>query len=280
MKAQSFHTEEIIMKTRLLGAVCACIITLIVNTPVISATVFPSEIQACVTSTVCTNPTLVQQAPTFSAYAYSDGGAPKLLLEYNLWPSSNESNNTTSTQLSGTAWLGANFQYDLSQERHFFTLYLDGVTPTPSNIWSGDSDGLDVGLSLITTDLLAGNGFFSVFTDSGLNLISEGNLETHGDIASPGGLGPCLAWTCEAGAQLNLLYLQYSQVGSTANLSINETDPRILLYSQHSGYEEPPLSGNNIFLSQSYYVTPIPSAVWLFASGLLGLIGIARHRQS
>jgi hypothetical protein len=57
-------------KSRMLGTVCACIITQVVSTPVLSAPVFPSEIQACVISMVCTNPTLVQQESTFSIFIF------------------------------------------------------------------------------------------------------------------------------------------------------------------------------------------------------------------
>jgi hypothetical protein len=57
----------------------------------------------------------------------------------------------------------ANAVYDLTQPRHFFNLYLDAVTPTPTNLWVvGDTDGLDVGLSMTTADLLNGSGFVRI----------------------------------------------------------------------------------------------------------------------
>ncbi len=269
------------MKTRLLGAVCACIIIQMLSVPAISAPVFPGEIRACVTSTVCTNPTLIQREPTFSAYSYLDGGILKALFEYNLWPSSNESTNFVTTQLSGAAWVSANQTYDLTQERHFFTLYLDGVTPMPTNLWVFDSDGLDVELSMPTPDLFAGSSFFWDELAFDGSTFGEGDLVTHGDQAPrlPGfGLVVCLDETCRVGAELNLLYMQYVQSGSLAELNLNPTDPRGLLYRQYQDYDR----DDTYYLSQSYQVVPIPipPAAWLFGSGLLGLVGIAGKKEA
>jgi len=267
-------------KLHLFGAACACIITQIVSTPVLSVPIYPNEIQACISTTVCSNPTLVQQSSTFGAYLYLDEGIPKYLFEYLDLPSS-ESTNFSTTHLSGSVWVSANATYDLTQERHFFNLYLDGVTPTPTNLWVFDSDGLDVGLSMPTPDLLAGTSFFRLWEDQGAGgFFLEGELGTLGDLgqgmyplADNHSFVPCLADTCEVGAKLNLLYLQYSQVGSTAVLSINEADQRGLLYSQYRSFQDNTLS-------QSYGIVPIPPAIWLFGSGLIGLIGIARRKRA
>jgi fumarate reductase subunit C len=35
-----------------------------------------------------------------------------------------------------------------------------------------------------------------------------------------------------------------------------------------------------IFMVREATVVPVPAAVWLFASGLLGLVGIARRRKT
>ena len=270
-------------KFHLLSAVCACIITTVISTPVLSASVFPSEIQSCVTSTVCTNPTLVQQMPTFNAYSYSNGGRTKFLFEYSLGNLSNESTNFSMTQLSGAAWLSANVTYDLIQERHFFTLYLDGITPTPTNLWVFDSDGLDVGLSLTTADLLAGSSFFHLWEDQDAGgFFLEGELGTLGDqgqgsypLADNHSFVPCLADTCEVGAKFNLLNMQYLQFGTTAQLVLKPADHRSLLYSQYRDWD-----GDDFwYRSQSYEVVPIPPAVWLFGSGLLGLMRVAKRKR-
>lgn len=269
-------------KLHLFASACAYIITQIISTPVLSASIFPSEIQTCVSTSICSNPALVQQAPTFSTYSYLDGGVSKFLFKYSLSPSSSESTNFSTTPLSGAAWLSANATYDLSQERHLFSLYLDGVTPTPTNLWVGDSDGLDVGLSMSTPDLLAGRSFFRMVENQrGGESFLKGDLGTHGDqgpIFNNHDFVICLAEGCEVGAELNLLNMQYLQSGSTAQLIINTTDQRGLLYNQYRddafGFDD------TWYLSQSYKVVPIPPAVWLFGSGLLGLIGFARRKKS
>lgn len=253
------------------------------NYPV-SAAVFPNEIQDCVSNAVCSTPVLVQQASTFSAYSYSDGGKSKFLFEYGLWPSSNESTNFASTQFSGAAWVSANATYDLTQERHFFTLYLDGVTPTPTNLWDFDSDGLDVGLSMPTTDLLVGSSFFRLWEDDDAGgFFLEGELGTLGDqgqgfypLADNHSFVPCLSDTCEVGAEFNLLGMQYQESGAIARLILDPDDQRSLLYSQYRDWEH----GDIWYRSQSYEVVPIPPAVWLFGSGLVGLIGITRRKKA
>ncbi len=260
-----------------LGSVIFCLAG---NYPV-SAAVFPNEIQVCIFNAVCSNPVIVQQASTFSAYSYSDGGTNKFLFEYSLWPSSNESTNFATTQLSGAAWVSANAIYDLTQDRHFFTLYLDGVTPTPTNLWSFDSDGLDVGLSMPTTDLLAGSSFFRLGEDqSAGGFFLEGELGTHGDQGQPfpgidHSFVQCLADTCEVGAEFNLLNMQYQRFGSIAQLILDPDDQRGLLYSQYQDWA----NGDFYYRSQSYEAVPIPAAVWLFGSGLISLLCVARRKR-
>lgn len=263
-------------KSLFLGVVILCLI----GSETARATVFPAEIQACISGGACTGPVQVQQTSTFTAYLYFDGGTQKFLLEYVLGHASNESTNQNTTQLSGNAWLSADAVYDLTQERHLFTLYLDRVTPTPTNLWVFDSDGLDVGLSLTTADLLAGSGFFHLGETSGSEFFLEGELGTLGDLGQGGyPLGenhsfvPCLAATCEVGAELNLLNIDYVQVGSTAELAIDPTDQRTLLYSQFRDHSDP-----SWFRSQTYAVVPEPTSASLLASAL-GLFGMWRCRR-
>ena len=154
------------MKSRLLDAVCGGIFVLATTTPTLSAPVFPREIQACVTGGVCTEPVLQFGSPGMVVYQYSENTTIKALIGYDLKTGSKEIYfDNTSRVLGGPVWVSANQVYDLSEERHFFTLYLDGVTPIPANLWLGDSDGLDVGLSMPTADLLAGSSFFHLGLD-------------------------------------------------------------------------------------------------------------------
>lgn len=267
-------------KAAIPGAALCCLI----GSYPVSAAVLPGEIQNCIASSVCSTPVPVQQGLAYTAYSYSEGGTDKFLFEYSLWPSSNESTNFGTTPLSGAAWLSANAAYDLTQERHFFTLYLDGVEPAPANLWIFDSDGLSVGLSMPTVDLLAGTSFFHLGEEqSAGGFFLEGELGTLGDQgqgiypnADNHSFVPCLADTCEVGAEFNLLNMQYIQAGSMAQLTLNPTDQRGLLYSQYQDWDE----DDAWYRSQSYQVIPIPPAVWLFGSGLLALIRVARPTKA
>lgn len=265
----------------LLGAACACIITLISIASALAAPVFPREIQACVTGGVCTDPVLQFDSPDMVVYQYADNTVQKALIGYALRNGSSDFGRV----LGGPIWVSTNQFYNLSEERHFFTLHLDQVIPLPWNLWVLDSDGLDVGLSLTTVDLLGGSGFFHLGENQAAGgFFLEGELGTLGDQGQGQELYPfgdnhsflpCLADTCEVGAELNLINIAYVISGSEAALTLDLADTRKLLYSQFIGFE-----GERAF--QYYYVKPIPlpAAAWLFGSALLGLIGIARMKAA
>lgn len=267
--------------SHILGAVCAGIITLISTNPALSAPVFPREIQACVTGGVCTVPVLQFDSPDMVVYQYAENTVQKALIGYELRNGSSDFGRV----LGGPIWVSANQFYNLSDERHFFTLHLDQVIPQPGNLWVLDSDGLDAGLSLTTADLLGGSGFFHLGEIGGATgFLLDGELGTHGDLGQGGGLYPfadnhsflpCLAATCEVGAEFNLINFAYVISGSEAALTLDLADTRKRLYRQFLGFE-----GERGF--QYYYVKPVPlpAAAWLFISGLLGLVGIARKEKA
>jgi hypothetical protein len=214
-----------------------------------------------------------------AVYQYAENTVQKALIGYELKTGSKEIYTDNSSKvLGGPIWVSANQFYDLSEDRHFFSLYLDQVIPQPQNWWVFDSDGLDFELSMPTQDLLAGSSFFHMGEDQASGgFFSRGDLGTHGD-AGPGFNGQsfvqCLADTCEVGAEFNLINLAYVVSGSQAGLTVDLADNRKLLYSQFIGFQ-----GERAF--QYYYVKPVPlpAAAWLFGSGVLGLIGIARRKK-
>jgi hypothetical protein len=63
--------------------------------------------------------------------------------------------------------------------------------------------------------------------------------------------------------------------GSQASLNVDLSDTRNLLYSQFIGY-----AGERD--SQYYYVKPIPlpPALFLFGTGLVGLVGMVRRKAA
>jgi len=260
-------------KLHILGMTCAYIILSIFSAPALSSPIYPYEIQTCIYTAICSNPKPVQQGSTFNAYSYSDAGIAKFLFEY-LDPPSRQTNTDSTTALSGSIWVSANERYNLTQNRHFFNLYLDRISPTPFNLWLGDSNGLDVRLSLPSADLLAGSSSYK----SGFlpDFFITGGLGTHGDSWSSQGqsLVPCLASSCIVGAEFTLLNMQYIKTGSIAHLIINPVDPREPLFHQYSEYEN-----RKYFTFQSYGVVPVPSAVWLFGSSLIGLISVTKRIQ-
>lgn len=120
-----------------------------------------------------------------------------------------------------------------------------------------------------------------------------------------------------AGSDLGALYAGYTNnfawgelsldSGTSAHLFDGNTDPTAALYvhlfelgdglgqladiySDFNIYYDPNLSGNAYLGGQTYALNgsgflipaavPIPPAVWLFGSGLLGLIGIARRKAA
>ena len=249
----------------------ATLMGLLVAHKTASASDFPREIQASISAGTCTTPTIVQQQPTFSAFSYLDDGIEKYLMEFPLASASKELTNFTTISLFGSAWISANAVYDLTEERHHFTLYLDRVTPTPTNLWIFDSDGLDVGLSLTTDALFAGGGDYLFSDYDGKDVF---DLSTHGDLPTDQlpfdqGFVPCLDSSCTVGARLNLLNMQYLGAGSIAVFTFDLTDERGLLYSQYRDYD----FDDGWYTSQSYSVVPEPSvailSLALFALGVI-----------
>jgi hypothetical protein len=251
----------------------------------ISITDLPSQLQACISSNDCIVDTggPVVTIGQMEAYSFSDNlqGSPVsgYALRYLLLPPSSEDSSSGSTAYSDDIWLTVQSIYDLSLDSNPVTVYTDTVSPQPNNILFGDSNGLDIDISMTNAALSSGSGFELSALDANNIEIYQANMNLQSDMGG-NALLPCAAEGCSATADLNLIYLSYVQSGSTANLQFNPGDSRSLLYELTSGYDEAPENGG-YFTSQSYYVAavPIPAAAWLFGSGLLGLIGISRRNK-
>lgn len=72
-----------------------------------------------------------------------------------------------------------------------------------------------------------------------------------------------------SGADFTLTWKIEANVGSGWQ-AINNISQHI----SHDGYT------NTSFATGFYSAVPVPAAVWLFSSGLLGLIGIARRKKA
>lgn len=242
----------------------------------------PSQLQACMGSGDCFVDTSLPAFAFGQMEAYSFAGdlqgslVTGYALRYSLLPPSGEN----STAFGGDVWLTVQSSYDLSLDSNPVTVYTDTVSPQPNNILFGDSDGLDIDISMTNAALLSGSGFEVIGLDGNNMVVYQANMNLQSD-SGGGALLPCAAEGCSATADLNLIYLSYIQAGNTATLQLNPGDSRSLLYELTSSYDELPENGG-YFTSQSYYVAavPLPAAVWLFGAGLLGLIGIAKRKKS
>ncbi len=132
----------------------------------------------------------------------------------------------------------------------------------------------------------------TVFPDSGCTLDGSGNSANAGDNCSQGELG----------------HLFYDELGGTADNSIlNSGDPDLDLFSNlvsnrywsgtelltnttrawRFNFNDGDLSANSkssilqvtAVRTGDVSLVPVPAAAWLFGSGLLGLLGIARKRK-
>jgi hypothetical protein len=85
----------------------------------------------------------------------------------------------------------------------------------------------------------------------------------------------------------------------TGNFSLNAGDPLLIVLGDGAAYEytwylftglsgpqtgswdtSGVFGGNDLSNITAYTVVPVPAAVWLFGSGLLGLVGVARRRRA
>lgn len=251
----------------------------------ISAYAMPVAIDDCVAAGDC----IYGGAPF--AYAYdgnliaghyfvdnrSGSFETKVLMEYQLGTSSR----SQGLAITGSLWLELNQSYSLSDSLHAMTLHFDqtNVVDAPQWVW-GDNNWYSLSeqrLNMTTDGLLSGYGevYIQCCEDPyDPFLQNPAPFSESADIApslfDSNGDWPliCVADGCDGGALLNLIGLQYVDAGATAELVFNSGDTRSLVYYT-TGYT------NTVY---SVSAVPVPAAVWLFASGLLSLLGVARKK--
>lgn len=240
----------------------------------------PGSIQACVAATTCfVSNTSTYDSGTASAFQIAQNTGSGLennwLMRYSLVPPSGQLrlDPPVDDSFSGYLWMLAKDSYSASETAHPFTLYLDKVSPAPFSMF-GQSGDLD--LFMPTADLVAGSSYRIYGLDGNNNSYDYGNLSGEAPL-------PCLAEGCESSARLNLVQLTYGDFGSAGIwlTSFNPSDTRGLVFTQRESfpcYGDPSCAVNDV---QSFYVSaiPLPGAVWLFGSGLAGLIGMMRRMR-
>jgi len=235
----------------------------------ITTSELPGSIQSCVTSATCfVSNTSSYDSGTASAFQITqntgNGFENDWLMRYALLPPSSG---------GGYLWLLARSSYSSTETAHPFTLYLDKVSPTPPSMFGQSGD---LNLFMPTTDLVAGSSYRTYGLDYNNSSYSYGNLSGNVPV-------PCVAETCKTHAQLNLVQLTYGDFGSAGIYltSFNAADARGLVFTQSSSFSglgDPSLAFNDV---QSFYISavPLPGAVWLFGSGLVGVIGLRRRQH-
>jgi len=243
---------------------------IITNAAIIYPFQLPTNIQACINNQTCAvNNVSLMDYNNASMFEYFDiaNNSTGKLIKYNLI-SSSETIADVSTDFSGSIWLQTSDQYNLTKPTHDFTLYIDQISPIPSFFPATST----INLSLTTTDLLNGRGFTSADFD-----INSGSLITDTLPIL------CAAEGCGNNAFFNLIYLKYISDGATASLLpfLNAEDKRSILYSQRSFFNTSDLSSFPFFEEHVFAVqaVPIPAAIWIFGSGLMGLISFAFRKK-
>lgn len=267
------------------------------NLPAVTISVgeLPAEIQACRMAGTCTVPLTsfidvpntsgsASHGGTIAPYAMSafymaSGANFSYLLRYNLVEPSVALVEDTVQPLSGNVWLLVNSQYATGVSTPTVSLYLDRVNPLPPNLLPGHMGGLNLDISLNTNALLGGTAHQSISCCSDTSYL--GNMSIAGSYGSEA-LLPCVADGCYASAQLNLLYLLFSDTDGDGILQtdFNPLDNRARLFTVQTYDPYGGLEGLGSGSSVSYYVStvPLPPALYLFASGMLLLARRKRTR--
>jgi len=191
---------------------------------------------------------------SMSAFAMFSGGQQSWVLRYTVSPGSSDS-------VGEHLWLQMQAHYDLTEELHPVTLYMNEVDAG----WRWSDAGQAPQFSMTTDALLASSASGEVqFLGP-----PSGNLR-------PGGPPPAATPGFSSGATLNLLYLYFADDGGSADLQFNAAETRTLLFSQFDrGFDQ----GVLLTSTTSYFAAPVPlPAAWVLLTSSAALLGAMRRR--
>jgi len=157
---------------------------------------------------------------------------------------------------------------------------LIGQTQMAANSHSGAPDGTETAPFDSPWSFLGNTGMHQ--STSPVNIISDNGLgAVELDFSGWGA-----AWNGIPNIDLGGDSVNFSETGIatvTCNLDCSDGDTFILSYAAHVPLTDPTGFGGvywGIHLEGVVSTVPVPAAVWLFGSGLIGLIGIARGKKA
>lgn len=261
------------------------------------AATLPQIIQTCQTAGQCIGLTTSYVNGDVTAYDYVDtsSGTPtqKVLVEYNLSFGSTQQRDyfdeftgapiQSNTPIGGSLWISLNKTYDLTNQSHRMSMFFDQTSEGISGLWGypPSAEG-ELILGMGSADLLNGTAF--TLGECCSPGSSTGGLLSYASLAlslpdDGQAILPCLADGCGNRAVLNLLNLQYLDIGGQATLVFNDLESRNLLY-EIEAYGPDAFDWGISSTSDSYLVNavPLPASVWLLMSGL-ALLGYSSGRK-
>jgi len=166
-------------------------------------------------------------------------------------------------------------------------------TPLSFSAQSSNGAGVDFTTATLNIDVLATTQGYNM---SSFTLYEDGDYRVDGSGASAAADGffraTSLTTLCSGPCQDTVLF----DAGTLASTGVNNalwdmggsldlswgSDTKVRLTIQNNLTAETTESGENAFIQKKFSVTipqvPVPAAVWLFGSGLLGLVGVARRK--
>lgn len=197
----------------------------------------------------------------------------EFLIRYNLGSSSNITSvvdesyfgggdgiTTSVTPYSGYLWMTAPMGLDFTGTNQF-NIYTDNISSNP-DVNNPDDQLSTWSFGMSATDAMSGSASLYFSGNDGYDM-----PVSNGDLSVLDGIFTCVE--CGIDVTLNLIGLDYSS--GVANPFYVDERGDILQYSDFFDY----FDDTRTF---SVSAVPVPSAVWLFGSGLLGLIGLARKK--
>lgn len=193
----------------------------------------------------------------FAAYPYLTATGLHFLLDYDVAPGSHCCRSNP-FELNGSLFLGVALNYDLNTDGHEIDIYFDQLIPDVGSVLF--VSGLpQTTVMMDATAIASGRGVYLASGDPDYSF--SGNMN-FGEPYGPN--SPFFCIECGMTFELNLVYLDYSN----GFLTFNPADARANLIVAYDFFDTSPYDYDLRIVVQS---VPLPGALLLFASALIGL---------